>query len=200
MSQDKLINDLINKFAKLPTVGRKSSTKIVYSLLAQADRSQIVNLANALLNAAQNVKHCKCCNTLTESEYCHICSNPERLIEKKAIIVSNPLDIDNIESFSIYDGIYFVLSGLISPLEGIGPQEAGIPLFINFLKTQQIKEVTIALSTSAEGEATAQFIQDICQRLDIECFKFATGLPSGVNFSNVDANTVLNSFINRTKV
>ncbi|RIY33742.1 recombination protein RecR [Psittacicella hinzii] len=200
MSTNNTINDLINKFAKLPTVGRKSSTKIVYSLLTSDDRSQIENLANALLNAARNVRHCKCCNTLTDDEYCDICLNPKRIATKKAIIISSPLDIDNIESFSVFDGIYFVLKGLISPLEGIGPEEAGIPLLIKFLKTQQIQEVTLALSTSAEGEATAQLISDLCFKLNIDCYKFATGLPFGVNFSNVDANTVLNSFLNRTKL
>ncbi|RIY34370.1 recombination mediator RecR [Psittacicella gerlachiana] len=200
MSNDKIISDLINKFAKLPTIGRKSSTKIIYSLLQQEDRSQIINLANALQHAAQTVQHCRCCNTLTENDFCAICQNGQRLATKKAIIVSSPLDIENIEAFAVYDGIYFVLNDLITPLEGIGPEQAGIPLFINFLKTQQIKEVIIALSTSAEGDATSQFIQDICYRLNIDCYKFATGLPSGVNLSNVDANTVFNSFLNRTRI
>ncbi|MFC6276603.1 recombination mediator RecR [Psittacicella hinzii] len=200
MTTEKIIEDLISRFAKLPTVGRKSATKIVYRLLADKDRLQAKYLATAIQEAVENIHHCEVCNTLTESHICKICNNPRRMQQKSILVVSSPIDVENMEAFGVFEGTYFVLNGLISPLEGITPEQAGIPKFIELLRSQQIQNVIIGLSTSAEGEATAQIIGDICRRLHIPSQKFATGLPSGVNFSNVDPNTILNSFINRVAI
>lgn len=199
MATEKVIDDLITRFARLPTLGRKSAQKIVFELLSDENKISLLHLLQALKVAGETIHNCKICNTLTEHEICKICSDTNR-DHSKAMIVSSPLDIEHIEEFGLYDGIYFVLKGLVNPILGISIESIGLNKFVSYLRNQNTKEVIIALSTSIEGEATAQTIAEICHKLQIPCYKFATGLPSGVSFSNVDTNTVLSSFLNRTKV
>lgn len=198
MSYEYLINDLIDRIARLPTVGRKSSAKIVYSLLS-GDKEDATKLLNTLSKAVQHVKPCSVCNVLTEHNLCNICSVQTRLQRREVIVVSNPLDVQTIEDTGLHHGTYFVLNGLINPLQNNYAEKVGISKFILFLRQHDIKEVTLAFNSSPEADATSELIVTICHKLGIPCYRFATGLPTGGSFSNADPNTIMHSYQNRIK-
>lgn len=198
MSNDKLIETLISRINKLPTVGRKSATKIAYNLLKK-DRTELKELIQALTDGLNHINLCKVCNNLTAGDVCSICSNKTRLETGKVIVVGDPLDISAIEELAVFEGIYYVIPSYINPLAGSLNSDSWLLPFIKFLNDYNIKEVTIALNTSAEGDATANILIHICERKNIDVYRFATGLPSGAIFSNLDVNTILQSYLNRVK-
>lgn len=199
MAHEFIIEKLVNRVAKLPTVGRKSATKIVYSLL-NGDKEVATALLAELQLAVDKVKPCKICNNLSEYEICGICSNEARLHSQRLIIVEDPLDIPQIEQLGIFDGVYFVTNQIFNPLTKEYSNRDTLLKLISLISNYKIKEVILAVDNSAGSDMVAEVVNNVCKKVGASCSKFATGLPTGARFSNVDQNTILQSYLNRINV
>jgi recombination protein RecR len=184
-----LIDELIKCLKVLPGVGGKSAQRMAFSLL-EKDRKGALNLSQALFNAMEHVHHCAQCRTFTEETLCDICANPKRQENGQLCIVESPQDVIAIEQTSQFSGCYFVLGGRLSPIDGIGPQEIGIVQLTKILKNQNIKEVILATNPTVEGEATAHYIAQLCQELDVKASRIAHGVPIGGELEYVDGSTI----------
>lgn len=183
-----LIHQLEQAFCVLPGVGPKSASRMAYHLLLHA-RKEAGVLSNTLAKALENIGHCQFCQTLTEHELCHLCQSNTR--EKKTLcVVANPHDIDTIEQSQMFHGRYFVLKGLLSPIDGIGPNDVGFDKLLAIVEKNTIDEVILALSPTVEGEATIHYIK---QKLKdkVKCLtRLASGVPVGGELAYVSANTI----------
>ena len=198
MSQRNLINDLIQSLCCLPGVGSRSAQRMAYHLLCK-QRSRATQLAQTLLEACETIGMCQVCRDLTEHQTCQRCeaSNDSNTA---LCIVEQPSDIMAIENTDCYQGNYFVLHGHLSPMEGIGPAEIGIPLLISRLQTGQLKEVIIATNPNVEGETTAQFIAELCLKYQVTCSRLANGVPFGGELGYQNINTLALAFSSRAPI
>lgn len=179
----------------LPGVGPKSAQRMAFYLL-ERDREGGARLASVLAQAIEKVGHCKLCRTLTEEEICRICANDKR--DKTTLcIVETPADVVSIEQAVQYNGLYFVLGGHLSPLDGIGPTEIGLDLLDQRLSAGEVTEVILATNTTVEGEATARYISDMCQARGIAASRIAHGVPLGGELEFVDGGTLAHAFSGR---
>jgi recombination protein RecR len=190
------IDALINALCCLPGVGPKSAQRMTYHLLERAQDNGL-QLAEALHQAITNVAHCKTCRTLTEHEICDICANPRR-DPSLLCIVETPADILAIEQTHSFKGLYFVLMGHLSPLDGIGPQEIGIHDLEQRLTQNKLIEVILATNSTIEGEATAHYIAKLVSNKNIKCTRIAHGIPMGGELEYLDGNTLMRAFAGRT--
>lgn len=171
---------------------------MAYQLLVR-DRDSAVRLANALLQAAEKVGHCQSCRNLTEEPLCPICASPKR-DRSMLCVVENAADVQAIEQSTNYDGLYFVLMGHLSPLDGIGPNEIGMELLVNRFKSEPIEEVILATNTTVEGEITADFISDMARKHGVKTSRIAHGVPMGGELEFVDGGTLRHAINSRTEV
>ena len=190
-----LIEQLMDALQCLPGIGPKSSQRITYHLL-ERDRQGALRLAEALHTAATKIGHCKSCRTLTENEVCHICANPARDVSTLCI-VETPADIAAIEQATGYRGMYFVLMGHLSPLDGIGPAELGLDQLAQRLEQPSMLEVILATNTTAEGEATAHYIAEMVSARAIKVTRIAHGVPMGGELEFVNSSTLQHAFVGR---
>lgn len=198
MTPSPSIDELIDALKRLPGLGPRSASRIAYQLLSE-DRTQALNLAQALEKAVKTVRHCLMCNTLTDSDLCPICSDKGR-DATKLCVVESPADQRVIEETLAYDGLYFVLMGLISPVEGIGAHELHLDRLIERVQSDQsLKEVLIATPFTPQGDATAHFIAKVLssRRKDIRISRLARGIPAGVELEYIDANTIASAIFAR---
>jgi recombination protein RecR len=172
-----LIDKLIGALKCLPGVGPKSAQRMAYHLL-ERDREGALLLASALKEAVDNVGHCKRCRTFTEDEFCEICSNTSRN-ESQLCIVETPADVVALEQATDYRGLYFVLMGHLSPLDGIGPDDIGLDVLQQRLQQDRIDEIILATNTTVEGEATAHYIAEMASQSGIRVTRIAHGVPIG---------------------
>lgn len=179
----------------LPGVGPKSAQRMAFYLL-ERDREGGAHLASVLSQAIEKVGHCKICRTLTEEEVCRLCSNPKR-DATTLCIVETPADVVSIEQAVQFTGLYFVLGGHLSPLDGIGPTEIGLDLLDRRLSEGVIKEVILATNTTVEGEATARYISNMTQSKGINTSRIAHGVPLGGELEYVDGGTLAHAFTGR---
>ena len=184
------IENLIEEFGKLPGIGPKTASRLVFYLLSKPERD-IESLSEAVLGLKKNLKFCRECFNVTEIDPCELCANPKR-DQTKIMIVEQPLDIVALERTG-YDGLYFVLGGVISPIDGIGPENLRIAQF--FAKIEmcpQISEVILATDPSLEGEATAMYIdrQITKKGIKIKATRIARGLPVGGDLEYADEITL----------
>ena len=191
------IEELIESLRCLPGVGPRSSQRMAYQLL-ERNRNGAHRLASALSTAMDNVKHCGRCRTFTEDELCHICSHQGR-DQEKICIVESPSDVLAIESTASYKGLYFVLMGHLSPLDGIGPEELGLGELELRLKEENFKELILATNPTVEGEATAHYIYDLCRECNTEVTRIAHGVPLGGELEYVDGGTLAHSLSGRQR-
>ncbi len=191
------ITAVIESLRKLPAVGKKSSQRLALHLLDKSPETAVA-LANALLDATQNISNCKCCQVLTENEFCDICSNLSR-DNNKLCIVENMLDLIAIEEAGIFRGKYFVLNGRISPLDGIGPSELKLDVLQNLVVEKEIDEIILAISSTVEGETTAHFISQMLGK-SIKISRIGFGVPFGGELEYLDQQTLLHAFNARTDV
>lgn len=195
MNQD-LLNDLINALTILPGVGKKSAQRMsLYLLDKNKDGASI--LAKTMLEALENVNRCKRCRMLTSNEYCKVCVDTSRDNES-VCVVESPSDVLAIESTGGFRGKYFVLLGRLSPIDGVSPEDLGIDNFLNLIKTEKVKEVILATSSTVEGDATAMFIKDHIK--DIKVSRISYGIPIGGELEYVDGNTIARAIQGRTVV
>lgn len=189
------IDELISALRCLPGVGPKSAQRMTFHLL-ERNRDGGQRLAQALSYALENVKHCKRCRILSETELCSRCAD-ERREQDILCIVEMPSDVLAIEQATQYQGQYFVLSGHLSPLDGIGPEALGIPKLIEWLDKNTIEEVILATNPTVEGEATAHFIGELARARNIKVSRLAHGIPLGGELEYVDSGTLSHAFSGR---
>ena len=192
-----LIEELIESLRCLPGVGPRSSQRMAYQLL-ERNRDGGHRLAAALSTAMDNVKHCNLCRTFTEDDRCNICNHQSR-DQGKICVVESPSDVLAIENTASYKGLYFVLMGHLSPLDGIGPTELGLEDLEGRIKAENFKELILATNPTVEGEATAHYIYDLCRESNTEVTRIAHGVPLGGELEYVDGGTLAHSLSGRQR-
>ncbi len=199
MRTSSMLEQLMEALRCLPGVGPKSAQRMAFHLL-QRDRQGGLKLADALTHAMTEIGHCSQCRTFTEDDVCSICSNPKRQENGQICVVETPADIAAIEATGQYSGRYFVLMGHLSPLDGIGPSDIGLDIFDYRLQQKDISEVILATNPTVEGEATAQYIADLCHEHDVSVSRIAHGVPVGGELELVDGTTLSHSLLGRQKL
>jgi recombination protein RecR len=190
-----LIDRLIEAFRCLPGVGRKTGQRMAFYLLSRA-RENGLQLAKVLDQTMREVGHCSFCRTFCEEEMCMLCRTPHR-DPHLLCIVETPADVVAIEQTGIYRGRYYVLMGHLSPLDGIGPHELGIPQLAERLANESIQELVIATNPTVEGEATAHYIAELAKPHAVSITRIAHGVPLGGELESVDENTLARAFSGR---
>lgn len=198
MTFSPLIEKLVTALRCLPGVGPKSAQRMAFHLL-ERERTAGLALANALEQAIEHVGHCARCRTLSETEICSLCINPARH-QNLLCIVETPADVIAIEQAGSYRGLYFVLMGRLSPLDGIGPEELGINLLIQRLSETPPHEVVLATNSTVEGEATAHYIAEFIKQRGIRVTRIAHGVPLGGELEFVDGNTLARAMAGRLEI
>lgn len=198
MSYSPLIQQLVTALTAFPGVGSKTAQRMAFYVL-EKNRGAGIDIANALLQAVEQVKHCGKCRTLSEQELCNICASTRR-DASLLCVVENPTDVFAIEHSNEFNGYYFVLSGSLSPIDGVGPDDIGIPQLIDRVSSESISEVILATSTTLEGEATAFYIAEQLSRLgDLSVSRIAHGVPLGGELEYVDGGTIARAIHGRMK-
>lgn len=195
MNEIAALEALKQALRRLPGVGPKSAQRMAFHLL-ERDRDGARAIAQALTNAIERVIHCRRCNTLSESEMCDICASPRR-DAALLCVVESPSDLVSLEQSGVYSGRYFVLMGRLSPLDGIGPEDIGIPRLESMLDEGGIKEVVLATNLTVEGEATAHYIGDLVRRRNIRATRIAYGVPIGGELEYTDRSTLARALAGR---
>ncbi|HQT81629.1 MAG: recombination protein RecR [Ferrovum sp. 37-45-19] len=190
-----LIDELVGALRCLPGVGPKSAQRMAFHLL-QHDRVGAGKLSKVLAEALANITHCEQCNNFTEAPVCDLCLSPSR-DPSLVCIVESPADLLMMEHTLAFKGMYFVLMGKISPLDGLGPTEIGLPRLIKRMADGLIKEVIIATNFTVEGEATSHAICEILKPFDLKISRIARGVPVGGELEYVDSGTLAQAFIER---
>jgi recombination protein RecR len=191
-----IIDDLTSELARLPGIGRKTALRLTYFLLKRPPE-EMKRLARVLDNVAERVRACSVCGNLTEDDPCSLCSNPRR-DRGLVCVVEEASDIGAIERSAEYRGLYHVLGGRLSPLEGIGPDELNLKSLISRLGNGSgITEVIVATNPSVEGEATALYLQRLIQPLGIRVTRLARGLPVGGDLEYADGVTIAQALSGR---
>jgi recombination protein RecR len=193
-----IIDDLTGELARLPGIGRKTAQRLTYFLLKRPP-DEIKRLARVLDDVAERVHACSTCGNLTEEDPCALCANPRR---DRAVVcvVEEASDIGAIERAGEYRGLYHVLGGRLSPLEGIGPDELNIKSLLTRLPSGELKEVIVATNPSVEGEATALYLQRLIQPLGIRVTRLARGLPVGGDLEYADGVTIAQALNGRLEM
>jgi len=195
MTYSPLIGRLVETLQYLPGIGPKSAQRMAYHLL-ERNRDGALRLASTLTEAVERVGHCKTCRTLSESDTCAICADVERN-RQLLCIVETPGDVQVINHSTEYKGLYFVLMGRLSPLDGIGPNDIGLDFLAERLKNEVISEIILATNPTAEGEATAHFIREMVDTTQIKVTRIAHGVPIGGELEYVNSSTLFHAFSGR---
>ncbi|VCU72603.1 Recombination protein RecR [Pigmentiphaga humi] len=186
---------LVDALKRLPGVGAKSAQRMAYHLL-QHDPHGARVLSQALGDAVDRLRHCVRCNTFTETEICETCANPRR-DASLLCVVETPADQNMIEASHSYNGLYFVLMGRLSPLEGVGPNEIGFDRLIARAADGQVKEVILATNFTTEGETTAHYLAEALRARGLGVTRLARGVPAGSELEYVDAGTIAWALLDR---
>ena len=198
MHNQGLLGELIQNLCCMPGVGSKSAQRIAFHLLLR-NRSGAQQLANILQQAVTEIGHCQQCRTLTEKECCEICSHATR--DKSILcVVESSSDVWVIDQATVFNGVYFVLHGRLSPLDGIGPDELGQDLLEKRLAIGEIKEIILATNSTVEGEATAHFIAQVAKKYNIQASRIAHGVPMGGELEFIDSGTLVHAFNGRREM
>ena len=200
MNFSPLIDQLIEAFRRLPGVGPKSAQRMVLHFL-EKDRAGGELLAQALVAAIEGVGHCGKCRTLSEDALCRICMNPAR-DRQTLCVVETPADVFAVEQTASYKGMYFVLMGHLSPIDGIGPDEIGIAQLVSQVSEGEVTEVILATNPTVEGEATAYYIAEqlkapALQARGLKISRIAHGVPVGGELEYIDGGTLVHSIAGR---
>ncbi|ADE16753.1 recombination protein RecR [Nitrosococcus halophilus Nc 4] len=186
---------LVEALRCLPGVGPKSAQRMAFHLL-ESDREGGQRLAQALLEALGKITHCQACRILSETDLCPLCADPQR-DHSQLCVVEMPSDVQAIEQATAYPGVYFVLMGHLSPLDGIGPEALGMDLLAKRLDTDQIRELILATNLTVEGEATAHYLSELARSRGITVSRIAHGVPLGGELEFVDRGTLSHAFQGR---
>lgn len=198
MKMSPAIQELIDALRHLPGVGPKSAQRMTLHLL-ERDREAAESLGEALLNALARVQQCQRCRNFTELTLCEVCGDPKR-DDALLCVVETPADVLAIEQTGSYRGLYFVLMGHLSPLDGIGPRELGLDKLEELIAKEAITEVILATNPTVEGEATGYYIAEMANRNDVLVSRIAHGVPLGGELEYIDATTLAHALGGRKVV
>ncbi len=193
-----LLENAVNEISRLPGIGKKTALRLVLHLLKQ-EQPQVEVLSESLLNMRRNIRFCKRCHNISDQEYCNICidrSRKQRLI----CVVENIRDVMAIESTQQYSGLYHVLGGVISPLDGIGPDQLSVAPLIQRAKDEETEEIIFALSPNIQGDTTLYYIQKQLQQQPVKITTISRGIAFGGELEYADEMTLARSIANRQPV
>ena len=191
-----LIDQLIEKFERLPGIGHKSAERIAFYILEKMDSDDAQAMAETIVKAKKSVRLCKCCQNLTDDELCNICSSPKR--DKKVIcVVEGPEDVSAIENTHEYNGLYHVLHGALSPMDGIGPDDVKINELLLRLAEGEVEEIILATNPTVNGTATAVYISKLLAPFDVKVTRIAHGIPIGSDIEYADKITIIKAMESR---
>ena len=189
---------LIEQFAKLPGIGKKTATRLAFYVL-NSSQQDAKAFADAIINAKERVKCCKICQNITDREICSLCESPKR--DKTVICVTeSPKDVISIEKTNEYNGLYHVLHGAISPMDNIGPNDIKIHELLERLKDDEIKEVIMATNPTLEGDTTAMYISKLLKPFEVKVTRLAYGIPVGADIEYADDVTLLRALEGRREL
>lgn len=191
-------DQLVQALRILPSVGPKSAQRMALHLIMK-NREGAIGLAEALNEATTHIHQCTLCHSLTEDEVCGICLSTER-DDQLLCVVESPADVLAIEQSGSFKGKYHVLGGHLSPLDGIGPEEIGIPYLLHRLQQGKIQEVILATNATVEGQATAHYLVEASKHLDLNITRIAQGVPQGGELEYVDSHTLSQAVHNRMRM
>ncbi len=191
------ISNLIEELSRLPGIGSKTAQRLAFHIINMPG-DQVKGLTDAISSAKANVKYCKQCLTLTDEELCPICSSPKR-DQTTIMVVENTRDLSAYEKTGKYNGVYHVLHGAISPMNGIGPDDIRLKELMMRLQ-KDVDEVIIATNSSLEGETTAMYISKLIKPTNIKATRIASGVPVGGDLENIDEVTLLRALEGRTEL
>lgn len=192
------LDKLTQALQRLPGVGPKSAQRMAYYLL-QHDRAGATQLGRMLLESVENVQHCSLCNTLTEQTVCELCQDTNR-DQTRLCVVETPADLSMIEQTLTYKGLYFVLMGRLSPMEGIGPKDIYIEKLLQRAMQDSVKEIILATNFTNEGEATAHYVSEVLKSKGLCVTRLARGVPVGGELEYVDVGTIARAMLDRKRV
>ncbi len=198
MSFSPLVEQMVESLRCLPGVGRKTAQRMALHLL-EREREAGLALAEALREAMEGVGHCRQCRNFSEQDLCPICANPKR-DEATICVVESPADVVAVEQSGGYRGLYFVLMGHLSPIDGIGPEEIGLDLLQERVKAGGIDELILATNPTVEGEATAYYLTDLVRNEAVRISRIAHGVPLGGELEYVDGSTLAHALSGRRAV
>lgn len=198
MSYSPLLINLIEALRCMPGIGRKSAQRIAFHLL-ERDRDGAKILSSSLMSAASDIGHCHKCRMFTEVDLCNICSASGR-DEGSICVVESPADVMALEDATGYRGMYFILMGHLSPIDGVGPDELGLKQLEERLREEEISELIIATNSTVEGDATAHYLAEMASRHDVGASRIAHGIPLGGELEYVDGGTLSHAFFGRRLV
>ena len=192
------LENLVDKFAALPGIGRKSAQRLAFYVLGQSD-AEAQSFADAILDAKRNVHCCRICQNLTEGEICSVCASDSR--DKGTIcVVSEPRDVLSIERGHEYNGTYHVLHGVLSPMSHVGPDDIRIKELLTRVAEENVEEVIMATNPDTEGEATAMYLSRLLKPFGVKTTRIAYGIPVGSNLEFTDDATLSRAIEGRTEI
>ncbi len=194
----KYMTNLIASLNSLPGIGLRSATRLAFHIV-NADKNQMLNLAENIKDACNNIRRCSKCFTITDGELCSICRNEKRN-HKQIMVVENEQGIVAYENTKEYLGVYHVLGGALDPLKGIGPSQLKIKELVDRVVKDGVEEVIIATNSSQEGDLTASYIIKILKDYNVKISKIASGVPFGGDIENIDAMTLTRALEGRTEI
>ncbi|HIY92853.1 recombination mediator RecR [Companilactobacillus sp. HBUAS56275] len=193
------ISKLIDSYMMLPGIGRKTATRMAFFTLSM-DKDQVQEFADNLISAKTDLKSCKICGNITTEDICNICSDKSR-DQSTILVVEQAKDIMSLDDMNGYNGLYHVLGGVLSPVDGVGPEDLNIKLLLNRLKTNQnVKELIIATNATPEGEATAQYLAKLVKPAGIKVTRLAHGLAVGSDIEYADEMTLKSAVLGRREI
>ncbi len=198
MPDSRSVEQLQLALQRLPGVGPKSAQRMAFHLL-ERDRKGAFSIAEAIKSALSKVNHCRRCNNFSETDLCRICASTSR-DSRLLCIAETPADVEAIEQASAFKGMYFVLMGHLSPLDGIGPEQLGISQMLELVQSGEVDEVILATNLTLEGEATADYIADLLHKQGVSVTRLARGVPVGGELEYMDAGTLTQAFSDRREV
>lgn len=189
---------LTEHFARLPGIGRKTAERLAYYIIAQPDE-EVAEFADALVSAKKKIRHCSCCQNLTDDELCPICSD-DRRDHHTICVVEGPKDVTAFERTNEYNGVYHVLHGLISPLDGVMPSQLKIRELLARIQQGDVNEIIMATNPTVEGDATAMYLAGLLKPMNISVTRLAFGLPVGGILEYADEVTLFKALENRSEM
>ncbi|CZQ94105.1 recr protein signature [Trichococcus palustris] len=192
------IAKLIESFMKLPGIGQKTAARLAFFCL-EMDEEEVLDFANALIRSKRDLHQCSVCGNITETDPCAICSDQSRDLST-ILVVENPRDVMSMEKIREYHGLYHVLNGVLSPMEGTGPEDLNIASLIKRLQDEVVKEVIIATNATAEGEATAMYLSRLIKPAGIKVTRLAYGLAVGSDIEYADEMTLFRAIDGRREL
>lgn len=187
------IGKLINEFSRLPGVGAKTAQRFAYKVVNMTNE-EAKNFADAIINVKKNVHYCKICGNFAEEDICDVCKTRSN---ETICVVKEPKDVVAIEKLNEFNGVYHVLHGTISPLEGVGPNDINIKQLLARISEGGVKEVIMATNPDVEGEATAMYISNLIKPLGIKVTRLAHGIPIGTDLEYADEVSLARAFVDR---